>query len=156
MPGQLEPEFDSITLEIMWNRLISIADQAATTLVRTSFSTIVRECNDYACVLMDRNGDTLAENRGAIPSLVGTLSRTMKHFLRRFPPQTWRPGDVVITNDPWMGTGHRPDFTMTTPRPRVGHRRRHLLGGLPVRLRGGARHTPDETLFGGHSQRGAL
>jgi N-methylhydantoinase B len=115
MPGQLEPEFDSITLEIMWNRLISIADQAATTLVRTSFSTIVRECNDYACVLMDRNGDTLAENRGAIPSLVGTLSRTMKHFLRRFPPQTWRPGDVVITNDPWMGTGHRPDFTMTTP-----------------------------------------
>ena len=115
MSRQLEPEFDPITLEIMWNRLISIADQAATTLVRTSFSTIVRECNDYACVLMDRNGDTLAENRGAIPSFVGTLSRTMKHFLRRFPADTWRPGDVVITNDPWMGTGHRPDFTMATP-----------------------------------------
>ena len=60
-------EFDPVTLEILWNRLISIADQSATTLVRTSFSTVVRECNDYACVLMDRNGDTLAENRGSIP-----------------------------------------------------------------------------------------
>ena len=95
--------------------MISIADQSATTLVRTSFSTVVRECNDYACVLMDRNGDTLAENRGSIPSFVGTMSRTVKHFLRRFPPETWRPGDVVITNDPWMGTGHRPDFSMATP-----------------------------------------
>ena len=108
-------EFDPVTLEILWNRLISIADQSATTLVRTSFSTVVRECNDYACVLMDRNGDTLAENRGSIPSFVGTMSRTVKHFLRRFPPETWRPGDVVITNDPWMGTGHRPDFSMATP-----------------------------------------
>ena len=108
-------EFDPVTLEILWNRLISIADQSATTLVRTSFSTVVRECNDYACVLMDRNGDTLAENSGSIPSFVGTMSRTVKHFLRRFPPETWRPGDVVITNDPWMGTGHRPDFSMATP-----------------------------------------
>ncbi len=110
-----QTEFDPVTLEILWNRLISIADQSATTLVRTSFSTPVRECNDYACVLMDRNGDTLAENRGSIPSFVGTMSRTVKHFLRRFPPDTWRPGDVVLTNDPWMGTGHRPDFSMATP-----------------------------------------
>ena len=115
MSGKIQREFDPITLEILWNRLISIADQAATTLVRTSFSTIVRESNDYACVLMDRNGDTLAENRGSIPSFVGTMSRTVKHFLRRFPPETWKPGDVVITNDPWMGTGHRPDFSMATP-----------------------------------------
>ena len=108
-------EFDPVTLEILWNRLISIADQSATTLVRSSFSTVVRESNDYACVLMDRNGDTLAENRGSIPSFVGTMSRTVKHFLHRFPPETWKPGDVVITNDPWMGTGHRPDFSMATP-----------------------------------------
>ena len=108
-------EFNPVTLEILWNRLISIADQSATTLVRTSFSTVVRESNDYACVLMDRNGDTLAENSGSIPSFVGTMSRTVKHFLRRFPPETWKPGDVVITNDPWMGTGHRPDFSMATP-----------------------------------------
>ena len=115
MAKHTQSEFDPVTLEILWNRLISIADQSATTLVRTSFSTPVRECNDYACVLMDRNGDTLAENRGSIPSFVGTMSRTVKHFLRRFPPETWRPGDVVLTNDPWMGTGHRPDFSMATP-----------------------------------------
>ena len=115
MSREPKTEFDPVTLEILWNRLISIADQSATTLVRTSFSTVVRECNDYACVLMDRNGDTLAENRGSIPSFVGTMSRTVKHFLRRFPPETWKPGDVVITNDPWMGTGHRPDFSMATP-----------------------------------------
>ena len=115
MSRESRREFDPITLEILWSRLISIADQAATTLVRTSFSTIVRECNDYACVLMDRNGDTLAENRGAIPSFVGTMSRTVKHFLRRFPAEGWQPGDAVITNDPWMGTGHRPDFSMATP-----------------------------------------
>jgi len=115
MSGETTRELDPITLEIMWNRLISIADQAATTLVRTSFSTIVRESNDYACVLMDSNGDTLAENRGSIPSFVGTMSRTMKHFLRRFPADTWKPGDVVFTNDPWLGTGHRPDFSMATP-----------------------------------------
>ena len=114
-PTITKTEFDPVTLEILWNRLISIADQSATTLVRTSFSTVVRESNDYACVLMDRNGDTLAENRGSIPSFVGTMSRTVKHFLRRFPPATWTPGDVVITNDPWMGTGHRPDFSMATP-----------------------------------------
>jgi len=108
-------EFDPITLEVLWNRLISIADQSATTLVRTSFSTQVRECNDYACVLLDRNGDTLAENSGSIPAFVGTMSRTVKHFLNRFPPETWNPGDVVITNDPWMGSGHRPDFSIVSP-----------------------------------------
>ncbi len=115
MASTPKTDFDPVTLEILWNRLISIADQSATTLVRTSFSTVVRESNDYACVLMDRNGDTLAENRGSIPSFVGTMSRTVKHFLRRFPPETWSPGDVVITNDPWLGTGHRPDFSMATP-----------------------------------------
>lgn len=115
MTGLSSGEFDPITLEVLWNRLISIADQAATTLVRTSFSTQVRESNDYACVLMDRKGDTLAENRGSIPSFVGTMSRTVKHFLNRFPPETWKSGDVVITNDPWMGTGHRPDFSIVSP-----------------------------------------
>ena len=109
------PEFDPITLEIFWNRLIAITDQAAATLVRTSFSTIVRESNDYACVLMDINADGLAENRGSIPSFVGCLPRTTKHFLKYFPPEEWRPGDVVVTNDPWMGTGHRPDVTMAAP-----------------------------------------
>ena len=77
---------DPITLEILWSRLISIADESAAALLRTSFSTIVRESNDYATVLMDANGDALAENTAGIPSFVGILPRTLKHMLARFPP----------------------------------------------------------------------
>src|SRR6266851_10395523 len=79
-------ELDPITLEILWSRLISIADESAAALLRTSFSTIVRESNDYATVLMDANGDALAENTAGIPSFVGILPRTLRdHLLVRYP-----------------------------------------------------------------------
>ena len=121
--------FDPVTLEILWSRLISIADESAAALLRTSFSTIVRESNDYATGLMDVNGESLAENTAGIPSFVGILPRTLKHFLARFPKETWRPGDCVITNDPWMGTGHLPDFTLAA------------RAGLPRTIRGSRRTT---------------
>ena len=108
------PAFDPITLEIYWNRLISIADEAATGLVRTAFSTIVRESNDYATVVMDRNGDSIAENTGGLASFSCILPRTTKSFFERYPADTWLPGDTVITNDPWLATGHLPDFTVVT------------------------------------------
>jgi N-methylhydantoinase B len=108
-------DLDPITLEIYWNRLISIADEAATGLLRTAFSTIVRESNDYATVLMDRNGDSISENTGGIASFSCILPRTTKHFLGKFAAETWRPGDAVVTNDPWLATGHLPDFTVVTP-----------------------------------------
>ena len=107
--------FDPVTLEILWSRLISIADESAAALLRTSFSTIVRESNDFATVLMDANGDSLAENTGGIASFNGILPRTVKHFLARFPKPTWKAGDCVITNDPWLATGHLPDITMVMP-----------------------------------------
>jgi N-methylhydantoinase B len=127
-------ELDPITLEILWSRLISIADESAAALLRTSFSTIVRESNDYATVLMDANGDALAENSAGIPSFVGILPRTLKHMLARFPRETWRPGDCVITNDPWMATGHLPDITMAAP---IYH------GGQLVGFSGSIAHSPD-------------
>lgn len=127
-------ELDPISLEILWNRLISIADESAAALLRTSFSTIVRESNDFATVLMDANGDSLAENTGGIPSFAGTLPRTLKHFLKRFPKETWKPGDCVITNNPWMATGHLPDFTMASP---IFH------GGRLVGFSGSIAHSPD-------------
>ncbi|MGY8935063.1 MAG: hydantoinase B/oxoprolinase family protein [Alphaproteobacteria bacterium] len=108
-------QFDPVTLEILWSRLISIADESAAALLRTSFSTIVRESNDFGTVLMDANGDGLSENTGGIPSFSGILPRTLKHFLARFPKETWKPGDCVITNDPWLATGHLPDITMSMP-----------------------------------------
>src|SRR5271170_8497064 len=104
MPDTNPSGFDAITLEIYWNSLISIADEAATGLLRTAFSTIVRESNDFATVLMDRNGDSISENTGGIASFSCILPRTTKAFLARFPNETWRPGDAVVTNDPWIAT----------------------------------------------------
>jgi N-methylhydantoinase B len=115
MSDQTRELFDPITLEVYWSRLISIADEAATGLLRTAFSTIVRESNDYGTVLMDRNGDSISENTGGIASFSCILPRTAKAFLAKFPLQTWRPGDAVVTNDPWLATGHLPDFTVVTP-----------------------------------------
>ena len=129
-----DSSFDAVTLEILWSRLISIADESAAALLRTSFSTIVRESNDFATVLMDGNGDSLAENTGGIPSFNGILPRTVKHFLARFPKDTWKPGDCVITNDPWLATGHLPDITMVMP---IFH------DGQLVGFSGSIAHSPD-------------
>ncbi|MGE0716492.1 MAG: hydantoinase B/oxoprolinase family protein, partial [Alphaproteobacteria bacterium] len=83
MPDASRTDFDPVSLEILWSRLISIADESAAALLRTSFSTIVRESNDFATALMDANGDSLSENTAGIPSFVGILPRTLKHFLAR-------------------------------------------------------------------------
>lgn len=127
-------EFDPISLEIFWSRLISIADESAAALLRTSFSTIVRESNDFATGLMDANGNSLAENSAGIPSFVGILPRALRHFLTRFPKESWKQGDCIITNDPWMATGHLPDFTLASP---IFHRRK-LVG-----FSGSIAHSPD-------------
>lgn len=126
--------FDPITLEVYWSRLISIADEAATGLLRTAFSTIVRESNDFATVLMDRNGDSIAENTGGIASFSCILPKTTKTFLEKYPAETWQPGDCVITNDPFLATGHLPDFTAVSP---IFHQGR-LIG-----FAGSIAHSPD-------------
>ena len=71
-----------ITLEVLWTRLISVVDEAAKAIVRTSFSTLSNEANDFACVLTDARGYSLAQNTGSIPSFIGTLPATVRHFLR--------------------------------------------------------------------------
>lgn len=129
-----QSEFDPVTLEIYWSRLISIADEAAAGLLRAAFSTIVRESNDFGTVLMDEKGDSVSENTGGIASFSCILPRTAKAFLSRFPAHSWCPGDTVITNDPWLATGHLPDFTAVTP---IFHR-----GGL-VGFAGSIAHSPD-------------
>lgn len=134
MSHEPRTSFDPISLEIYWSRLISIADEAAAALLRTSFSTIVRESNDFTTALMDASGNALAENTAGIPSFVGTLPRTLKHFLARFPHDQWHPGDCIITNDPWMATGHLPDVTMVMP---IHHK------GRLVGFSGTIAHLPD-------------
>ena len=111
----IKTKFNAVTLEMLWTRLISIVDEAAAALVRTSFSTIVRESNDFACVLTDARGRSLAQATDSIPSFIGTVPRTIRHFLKEFPVETLEPGDVLITNDIWLGTGHLPDITCAKP-----------------------------------------
>ncbi len=104
-----------IHLEILWNRMIAAVDEAAASLLRSAFSTVVRESYDFSCVVTDAEGHALAQASDSIPSFIGTLPDTVKHFIAAFPPETLAPGDVLITNDPHMGTGHLPDISVCRP-----------------------------------------
>ncbi|MGE0700478.1 MAG: hydantoinase B/oxoprolinase family protein [Hyphomicrobiaceae bacterium] len=106
---------DAVTLEIIWTRLISAVDEAAKVIVRTSFSTLSNEANDFACVITDASGRSLAQNSGSIPSFINCLPATVKHFLARMGAERMRPGDVLITNNPWDATGHLNDITLVKP-----------------------------------------
>ena len=107
--------FDSVTLEIIWRRLISAVDEAAAALVRTSFSTLVRESYDFSCILTDEHGESLVQATESIPSFIGTLPATVKHFIAEYPAADLAPGDVLITNDIFQGTGHLPDISLAKP-----------------------------------------
>ena len=115
MAKQLRTEFDPISLEILWARIISIVDEASATFSRASFSTLVREANDYAVILTDADGRSIAQSTKSIPSFIGTLPATIKAFLERYPADSLRDGDVLITNDPWLGTGHVHDVNIVVP-----------------------------------------
>ncbi|MGE0797050.1 MAG: hydantoinase B/oxoprolinase family protein [Lautropia sp.] len=106
---------DPIALEIFWTRIISAVDEAAAAFVRTSFSTVVREANDYAVILTDRTGRSVAQSTLSIPSFVATVPATIKTFIAEFGLDDMREGDAFITNDPWLATGHLNDATMAMP-----------------------------------------
>jgi len=106
---------DSITIKILWDRLVAIVDEATVVQYRTAFSTVVQEANDYACSILDRHGNTLANSQFGLPSFVATQSITLRAILSRFPPDQIQPGDIFITNDPWIGTGQAMDITVLSP-----------------------------------------
>ena len=110
-----EPALDAVTIEILWTRIVSIVDEAAKVIARTAFSTLSNEANDFACVLTDAAGRSLAQNTYGIPSFIATLPATVRHTLAEFGAETMRPGDVYITNNPWQGTGHLPDVCLVKP-----------------------------------------
>ena len=93
----VKQSFDSATLEVLWTRLVSIVDEAAAALVRTSFSTVVRDSHDFSCVITDVTGGSLVQATDSIPSFIGTLPRTIRHFLNEYPAETLQPGDVPRT-----------------------------------------------------------
>jgi N-methylhydantoinase B len=115
VPESRNSSFDPIELEILWKRLISVVDEASAAFVRTCFSTLVRDGNDFAIVLTDAQGRSLAQSTMSLPGFIGCLPATVRHFLDKFPAETMKPGDVFVTNDPWKGSGHVHDVTTATP-----------------------------------------
>src|SRR2546426_5848423 len=106
---------DPVTLEVIWNRFLSVANEQQDALIRTAFSTIVRESQDLACGLFDTKGRMIAQSISGTPGHINAMATSMKHFLAAFPPAKLAPGDVLITNDPWMTAGQINDITITTP-----------------------------------------
>ena len=119
-PDRGKGTIDPVSLGILWDRLISITNEIVQTLVRTSFSSVARENYDLSCVLFDARGRSLAQGAMSVPVFVGTAPLTMRHMLDRFPPDTLQSGDVVVTNDIGMGTGHLWDVNIMRPAFRNG------------------------------------
>lgn len=106
---------DAIRHQVLWSRLTAIADEIATTLVRTAFSLVVRDNQDYACALYDARGEMLAQSTQCTPGQAGSTPSVLRDLLATYPPETLVEGDVLISNDPWIGAGHAPDVFIATP-----------------------------------------
>jgi N-methylhydantoinase B len=104
-----------IDLQIMWNRLLAVVEEQAQTLLRTAFSSIVREAGDLSAGIFDARGRMLAQAVTGTPGHVNSMAESVKHFIGHFGLHNMQPGDAYITNDPWLGTGHLNDFVITTP-----------------------------------------
>ena len=113
----------AIDYQIMWNRLIAVVEEQAMTLIRTAFSTSVREAGDLSAGLFDRQGRMMAQAVTGTPGHVNAMAEGVSHFAREIGAQNIFVGDVYITNDPWFGTGHLHDITVVTPVFRQG---RHI------------------------------
>ena len=112
-----------VARQIMWNRLISVVEEQAQALIRTAFSTSVREAGDLSAGVYDAEGRMLAQAVTGTPGHVNAMAEAVAHFIRLIGAPTMAEGDVYITNDPWMGTGHLHDITVVTP---AFHRGTHV------------------------------
>ena len=115
MTNNLIDDKNNIQNQVMWNRLLSVVEEQGQTLVRTAFSPIVRECGDISAGVFDLEGRMMAQAVTGTPGHVNSMAESVRHFINHFPLNTMNEGDIFITNDPWMGTGHLNDFVLTTP-----------------------------------------
>ncbi len=106
---------DIIQHQVIWNRLIAVVEEQAQALIRTAFGTATREAGDLSAGVFLPDGRMVAQAVTGTPGHVNSMAESVKHFLRAFPLETLQPGDVLVTNDPWKGTGHLYDITMVTP-----------------------------------------
>jgi len=107
--------FDPITLEILWRRLISIVDEADSAVARTAFSSLLRDAHDYTCMFTDQKGRELAQGSFATPGQSGAMALGIKNLVTKLPKETYKPGDIFITNDPWALAGHLNDVCVMSP-----------------------------------------
>ena len=105
----------AIRRQVMWNRLIAVVEEQAQVMIRTAFSTTVREAGDLSAGVFDLQGRMLAQAVTGTPGHVNSMAESVGHFLAKFPAGSMQPGDHYITNDPWLGTGHLHDLTVVTP-----------------------------------------
>ncbi len=134
MLGRPNTALSQIHMQIMWSRLIAVVEEQAQTLVRTAFSTPVREAGDLSAGVFDRDGNMLAQAVTGTPGHVNSMAAAVKHFLDAFPLKTMKPGDHYITNDPWLTCGHLHDLTVVSPT---------FLRGEPVGLFASTVHVVD-------------
>jgi N-methylhydantoinase B len=114
--GNLDP----ILLEVLWNRLVSVVEEQARALMRTSFTSVVREAGDLSAGLFDRRGRMAAQAVTGTPGHINAMATSAHHFLAAYPIETLKPGDALVTNHPWQTSGHLNDFTVMTPVFREG------------------------------------
>jgi len=105
----------AIRLQLLWSRLLALVEEQAQTLMRTAFSATVREAGDLSAGVFDTRARMLAQAVTGTPGHVNAMAASVGFFLEKHPLSTLRPGDVLLTNDPWLGTGHLNDFTVVTP-----------------------------------------
>ncbi|MGO4155557.1 hydantoinase B/oxoprolinase family protein [Cupriavidus sp. YAF13] len=136
---------NTIHAQVMWNRLLSVVEEQAQTLIRTAFGTSTREAGDLSAGVFLPDGRMIAQAVTGTPGHVNSMAESVKHFLRAFPSHTMAEGDVYLTNDPWKGTGHLFDMTMVTPVVRAGQVVALFASTLHVVDIGGIGAGPDGT-----------
>ena len=108
-------KFDPITLEILWKRLVSIVDEADASVIRTAFSSLLRDAHDYTCMFTDSRGQELVQGTLCTPGMAGAMALGMKKVVKSIPLEDYRDGDVFIVNDPWLLAGHLNDVCVWSP-----------------------------------------
>src|SRR5438445_11631260 len=104
-----------VMLDICWSRLIGVVNEQAAALMRTSFTSIVREAGDLSAGVFDRRGYMIAQAVTGTPGHINSMALAMKHILAAYPLERLAPGAVLITNDPWLTSGHLNDVTIASP-----------------------------------------
>ncbi|MBI3325268.1 MAG: hydantoinase B/oxoprolinase family protein [Nitrospinae bacterium] len=108
-------QFDPVTLEIIWSRLLTITEEMWTTTLRTAVSTIIGVANDFSCEILDAEGRSMTHAYRSMPVFNMVMPHVVKHLLKKFPRDHMQPGDIFLTNDPWLCAGHTPDIAIVTP-----------------------------------------